>query len=209
MATTGQERHVGRFGRWAETYDSSPLQRMVFEPIQNEVVGLAGRLNPEAHAILDIGCGTGQLLRRLALRFPEADLTGIDPSPEMISAACAALPEGVPVTFVKGYAERLPFEDDAFEAATTTMSFHHWADQPASLHEIARVLSPGGVFLLADALPTGWLRWVFTRNGHGTFNPPDRMGEMLCDAGFEVEGFHPVAGFGNTLQVVVGRIPGI
>lgn len=206
MSDELHDRHVGRFGRWADTYDASPLQRFVFAPIQEAVIERSAHAATAPATILDVGCGTGQLLRRLARRFPEATLTGVDASGEMIAAACAALPDGLPVTFLETPAERLPFKDATFDLVTTTMSFHHWADQPTALREIARVLSPRGAFLLADALPTGWLRWVFTRNGHGTFNAPARLRKMFGDAGFKVEGFERVPGFGGTIQIAVGRL---
>jgi len=207
MSDSSHDRHVGRFDRWAETYDESVLQRLLFGPLQRSVVELAADAVAAPRSILDVGCGTGRLLRCLAERFPGADLTGVDASGEMIATARAALGEVGRATFVQGYAEHLPFGDASFDLVTTTMSFHHWADQPAALLEISRVLVPGGAFLLADALPTGWWRWVFAHDGHGTFCAPAQLGEMLAEAGMRVEGAHRVRGFGGTIQTFVSRMP--
>jgi ubiquinone/menaquinone biosynthesis C-methylase UbiE len=208
MGGAAEDRNVARFGRWAETYDRSLLQRFVLGPVQEAVAARAAVVSPSPRSVLDVGCGTGQLLRRFARRFPGAALTGIDPSPEMVRAAAAAVPEGAPVTFVQGYAEHLPFEDAAFDLVATTMSFHHWADQPSALHEVRRVLAPEGAFLLADALATGWMRWFFSiGEAHDAFNTPARLTEMFREAGLTVERLDAVPGFGGTIRVVVGRAP--
>lgn len=202
------DKNVGRFGRWAESYDRSPLQRFVFAPIQAAVVERAAIAVSAPRRVLDVGCGTGQLLRRLSVRFPEADLTGVDPSEGMVRAAAVALPPSAPVTFVEGYAERLPLPDQHFELVATTMSFHHWADQPAALREVRRVLAPGAAFLLADALATGWMRWAFSiGEAHHAFNTPARLAEMFEDAGLVVEGSDAVPRFGGTIRITVGRRP--
>jgi ubiquinone/menaquinone biosynthesis C-methylase UbiE len=201
------DKHVGRFGRWAEHYDRSVLQRLIFGPLQERVLEQIAAAVPEPGAVLDVGCGTGQLMRRVAGRFPLATLTGVDPSADMVRVAQASVPDGAPVRFLEAFAEHLPFEGRAFDAVVTTMSFHHWANQPDALLEVRRVLSPGGVFVLADALPVGMLRWVFTRKGHGSFNSPAVLGQMLRDAGFEFVRFVPVARFAGTIQLVVSRVP--
>jgi ubiquinone/menaquinone biosynthesis C-methylase UbiE len=208
MGGAADDRNVARFGRWADTYDRSLLQRFVLGPVQEAVVGRASEVFPLPRSVLDVGCGTGQMLRGFARRFPGAELTGIDPSPEMVRAAAAAVPEGVPVTFVEGFAEQLPFRDAAFDVVTTTMSFHHWADQQAALREVRRVLAPVGVFLLGDALATGWMRWFFSiGEARGAFNTPARLTEMFREAGLAVDRLDPVPGFGGTIRVAVGRAP--
>ncbi len=196
---------IARFSRWADTYDRSILQRLVFAPLQHAVVERAARELGSACRILDAGCGTGQLLRRLAQRFPDAVLTGVDPAADMVRRARQAVSDGVPVTFAEARAEHLPFGDASFDLVTTTMSFHHWGDQPVALREIARVLAPSGVFLLADALPAGWLRWAFARRGHGRFNPPASLKEMIDEAGLSFVEFAPVARFGGSIQIAVCR----
>jgi ubiquinone/menaquinone biosynthesis C-methylase UbiE len=206
MTTDPSDHDVGRFGRWADTYDESVLQRFLFGPLQGSALEQAATLVAAPRAVLDIGCGTGQLLHRAARRFPASTLTGIDASEEMIRVARSSVPEGVPVEFVHGFAEELPFPDATFELVTTTMSFHHWADQPKALREVARVLAPGGVFALADALPVGWLSWLFVHSGDGgRFNTPRVLREMLQGAGLRVDRFAPAPRLGGTVQVVLSR----
>jgi ubiquinone/menaquinone biosynthesis C-methylase UbiE len=198
---------VARFGRWAESYDESILQRLIFAPLQEFTLAQAAAVVPAPAAVLDVGCGTGLLLRQAARRFPTSELTGVDASQGMIDVALASLPPDAPVHFLHAFAESLPFPDASFDLVVTTMSFHHWTDQPAALREVRRVLVPGGVFALTDALPVGLLRWAFVRRGHGRFNVPAALEQMLSDAALRVERFVAVPRFGGTLRVVIATRP--
>ena len=64
-------------------------------------------------SVLDVGCGTGELLREVGLRFPETARTGLDLSANMLAVAREKL--GGAVELVQGDAERLPFADGRFE----------------------------------------------------------------------------------------------
>ena len=100
--------------------------------------------------LLDVGCGTGYLLRLLAKRCPNAsELAGVDPAPSMIETAQQTADDRR-LRFTVGAAERLPYPDHHFALVVSTTSFDHWADQRAGLGECARVLAPGGHLVLAD-----------------------------------------------------------
>ncbi|TMF69833.1 MAG: methyltransferase domain-containing protein [Chloroflexi bacterium] len=81
------ERDLGRFNRWAATYDRHYLQRKVFEPVHKTLLEVAVTEASSAKAILDVGCGTGRLLRSAESLFPNARLEGVDPAPEMVATA--------------------------------------------------------------------------------------------------------------------------
>lgn len=110
-------------------------------------------VNP-GEAVLDLGCGTGTLLRALVARQSDARYTGIDPDPQVLAIARRRLQRNArpPVELTQGYAQDLPFPDAAFDLVISTLIFHHLPDQVkvAALREVRRVLTPHGRFLLVD-----------------------------------------------------------
>jgi ubiquinone/menaquinone biosynthesis C-methylase UbiE len=173
------DRDVDRSGRWAPNYDRSFLQRALFGPVQDATIAAAAGHSARPRVILDVGCGTGQLLGRLAARFPAAELVGADAAAGMIEQARAAVSGDLSVRFVTAFAEELPFPDASFDLVTSTVSFHHWADQRRGLREVRRVLNPGGLFILTDALADGWLWEIFAVGGGGRFLRPGELDAML------------------------------
>jgi ubiquinone/menaquinone biosynthesis C-methylase UbiE len=132
--------------------------------------------------VLDVGCGTGHLLRLLAGRCPQAtELAGIDPAPSMIEAAGQAACDRR-LRFTVGAAERLPYPDDAFDLVVSTTSFDHWADQKAGLGECARVLALGGHLVLAD-LFSSLLLPTLLAGRRGKARTRRRASQLLSAAG--------------------------
>jgi len=175
------DRDVAPFDRWSSHYDCSIPQRFFFGPIQEATIAEATRESAEINAVLDVGCGTGQLLRRMAGRYPDAELVGVDPSPGMTRQAQAATGSDRHIEFLSAYAEKLPFADAHFDLVMTTVSFHHWADQQQGLHEVRRVIRDGGLFVLVDALGPSWFHWLVAhRRNEGRFHSPDGLDEMLA-----------------------------
>jgi ubiquinone/menaquinone biosynthesis C-methylase UbiE len=140
---------VKRFDRWAATYDQSVMQRLYFVPIHSKMLDLLVRERPKdpASCVIDVGCGTGRLLRAASVRWPEAQLLGVDPAERMVAEATRLNPNAI---FKLASAESLPFPDQTADIVLSSLSFHHWANQGKGLQEIARVLRPGGFFCLAD-----------------------------------------------------------
>jgi len=140
---------VERFDQWAATYERSPMQRFLFMPIHSKMLRLLERKRPKDQPdfILDVGCGTGRLLRAVASKWPKARLFGVDPAQQMVSEAQRLNSNA---SFFLAPAESLPFPDQVADIVLSSMSFHHWADQKRGIHEIARVLRQGGYFCLAD-----------------------------------------------------------
>ena len=137
------DKDVERFGRWAPRYERSLLQRFFLTPIQTATIVEIGREVSQPKSILDIGCGTGALLRRLASAYPLATLVGVDAAAGMIAQAKAAAAEAAMLRLTQGLAEELPFPSGTFDLVVSTMSFHHWQDQQRGLAEVRRVLYPG------------------------------------------------------------------
>ncbi len=137
-----------RFDRWAATYDQSFMQRLYFIPVHSRMLDLlVQELKAPPLCIIDVGCGTGRLLRAAAIRWPEAQLFGVDPAEQMVSEAKRLIPDA---TFRFASAESLPFPEQTADIVFSSLSFHHWSNQTKGLQEVARVLRPGGLFCLAD-----------------------------------------------------------
>jgi SAM-dependent methyltransferase len=92
--------------------------------------------------VLDVGCGPGALTAELVARVGADAVSAVDPSETFVVAARARHP-GVRVE--QAAAEKLPFEDHAFDAALAQIVVHFMADPVEGLREMARVTRPGGV----------------------------------------------------------------
>ncbi|MFN3210490.1 MAG: bifunctional 2-polyprenyl-6-hydroxyphenol methylase/3-demethylubiquinol 3-O-methyltransferase UbiG [Roseovarius sp.] len=96
--------------------------------------------------VLDLGCAGGFMAEAMAERG--ARVTGIDPAKEAIAAARAhAALSGFDIQYDTGAGEALPYENDAFDAVVCVDVLEHVADLQQVLREVARVLTPGGLFL--------------------------------------------------------------
>jgi hypothetical protein len=100
------ETTVRRFDRRASTYETSALQPFLFGPVQHTALQLARQHLPQARRILEVGCGTGQLLRRARPCYPLASLIGIDLAGQMLATANALTPEKLSVDFIRAQAEQ-------------------------------------------------------------------------------------------------------
>jgi ubiquinone/menaquinone biosynthesis C-methylase UbiE len=107
-------------------------------------------LLPEGATVLEIGVGTGGLLTELAARGGQ--VIGMDHSPAMLEEArrrlTAAGIDGIELRL--GEMSHLPLPDASVACVVANMVLHHAAEPSAVLAEIRRVLTPGGVLLLAD-----------------------------------------------------------
>jgi SAM-dependent methyltransferase len=142
---------------------------------------LALRETRAPRRILDAGCGTGGLMKRLAAAFPDATVLGLDLD---LGAARLAQAKGGGVLSV-GSIDRLPFADDAFDAAVSAdVLCHRGVDERRALAELRRCLRPGG--LLALNLPA--YRWLYSAHDVAVDNARryamDELRRLLAAAGF-------------------------
>lgn len=135
------------FDRWAKNYDIL-LTTPFYQAVHKRLLTYADF--PKAGHMLDLGCGTGKLFKRLGKLYPDLTGVGLDLSPEMLAQARRKNIHGDRFSFVQGNAEAQPFSDHTFDAAFNTISFLHYLNPETVLGEVQRVLKPGGKFYLAD-----------------------------------------------------------
>jgi ubiquinone/menaquinone biosynthesis C-methylase UbiE len=164
--------------RWSAYLDASlamTLKRMADLPAEH---------------VLDVACGTGQLLALMAQRTDESELIGIDRVPAMLEVASRRL--GDRATFLAAEAQHLPFGDARFQLVTTTNALHYFPDASGVLREIRRVISPDG-----DLIITDWCRnyvWMkilnrvlpWTQHAHVHTFTTNELNASLSEAGFRI-----------------------
>ncbi len=91
--------------------------------------------------VLDLATGVGAMAARLAARYPGISLVGVDLSEQQLSAARKNHPE---LSFLRGDATKLPFDDRTFDRVHCSWLLEHVPDPTAVLREVRRVLKPGG-----------------------------------------------------------------
>lgn len=183
MTITPQSEDVQSFERWSKSYETSLLQFLLFDPIHKHALNLVPK-DFRPGSILDMGCGTGRLLREAAERWPEAHLFGADPSEGMISQARRLTPNA---NFQVSLAETLPLPEGSMDLVLSTASFHHWQDQQEGLRRVAATLRGGGLFVLADFVaPLG----IWYLHPHGRRTDRHKLREMFYAAGLKIQSQH-------------------
>jgi ubiquinone/menaquinone biosynthesis C-methylase UbiE len=182
MTTVPPYRDVAAFNDRATGYDLGSRGRLHHQ-ISDRTASLAVASVPAPRRVLDLGCGTGYLLRTLAARYQDAEqLVGIDAAPEMVRTASASTHDDR-LTFAVGVAERIGYPDDTFDLIVSTTSFDHWSDQQAGLTECARVLRPAGRLVLVDQF--SWtLAPTMLTSRRGKARTRRRATRLLLGAGF-------------------------
>ncbi len=130
-----------RFVQWA-----SPERAYVTEILRLISLKSGDRL-------LDIGCGSGDLLAMAAVQEPGAILVGLDPNEDALELASHKIPGTIHAAeLYQGVAETLPFEDESFDIVCATRLFARLdaRTRASALRECWRVLRPGGRLLVAD-----------------------------------------------------------
>ncbi|WP_306214559.1 class I SAM-dependent methyltransferase [Actinoplanes sp. RD1] len=149
--------YIPAMGRHWMLFLYDPVTRLAGLPRVHDQLLDRAAVRP-GHQVLEIGCGPGDLLLRLARRTPDAPATGIDPDPAALRRARRkAGRAGLTVRFEHAYAAGLPLPDGSVDRVLSSYMFHHLdaAGKVAALREVARVLRPGGELHLVDADGTG------------------------------------------------------
>jgi malonyl-CoA O-methyltransferase len=128
------------------------------------------RLTDSPSRVLDLGTGTGKAARTVAMRFPDAEVIGVDLSPGMVEEATKALPEGLAerVRYEVADASALPFDDGAFDLVVLMNMIPFF-------EELARVTASGGRVLVANSFGSQTPIYV----------PPEQLRRDLTNVGFD------------------------
>lgn len=149
--------------------------------------------------VLDVGCGEGRYCRVLAGRG--ALCTGIDPVKKFIDRAKELDPQG---DYRVGFAESLPFPDDAFDFVVSYLTLVDIPDIRAAIPEMARVLRPGGRLVVATISNFCCTEepWIRDENGEKLHRPVkgymDEKAIRCTWAGIDIINYH------RPLSVVMG-----
>jgi len=110
-------------------------------------------------AILDVGCGGGRTVRKLAAIAAEGKVYGIDHSEQSVAAARKTNRQGIAqgrVEIRQASVSGLPFSDDLFDLVTAVETHYFWPDLPGDMREVQRVLKLGGtLIIIAEAYKGG------------------------------------------------------
>lgn len=155
-----EEHNVKRFNKWAGSYDTGIIN-VFFKMCYRKIRPLLHL--QDGMKLLDVGCGTGGLLKELSGSGKELNLYGIDLSSEMINAARVKLKDEKHTELYEGAAADLPFQSNYFDYVVCMNSLHHHPNPKQSLFEMTRVLKPGGVMIVMDGFVDSTVRKIFSR----------------------------------------------
>ncbi|MBU9837941.1 class I SAM-dependent methyltransferase [Rahnella perminowiae] len=140
-----------QFGSQAQDYLTSAVHSQ-----GADLQRLAALLAPYKEAqIIDLGCGAGHA--SFVAAGVVKNVIAYDLSAQMLDVVMQAARDKqlTNITVQQGMAESLPFEDHSAEVIISRYSAHHWHDVGQALREVARVLKPGGKFIMMDVVSPG------------------------------------------------------
>ncbi|MEK7644000.1 MAG: class I SAM-dependent methyltransferase [Patescibacteria group bacterium] len=152
--TKFEDKNKKMFSWVARYYDNGLFRKYYFEKIYDRVLleaeGTMKNYFGRPIKLLDVACGTGEIINRLSRKFPESEFLGADFSEEMLAKARAKPPTATKIRFLAAEVTALPFANETFDLIICTEAFHHFSRPDDALREIRRLLKPDGMFLLID-----------------------------------------------------------
>ena len=107
------------------------------------------------YVILDVGCGGGKTVSRLAQKAPRGKVFGIDYSADMVEYSKKVNKKLIAenrVEIVEGSVDKMDFSDDFFDLVTAIETYYFWPSFSDALKEIKRVLKPDGKLLIVNEM---------------------------------------------------------
>jgi ubiquinone/menaquinone biosynthesis C-methylase UbiE len=140
--------------------------------------------------VLEIGCGTGEVLLTVKRLMPDVEVIGLDPDPKALDRAKAkAARNEFKMQLDQGFADQLPYADQSLDRVLSSFMFHHLNEDERlkTLQEARRVLKPEGSFHLVDfenSHGIGQLVKLFHQAERLRDNSRDRILTLMKEAGF-------------------------
>lgn len=176
----------------AQAYSSASAEIYLSKIDDSFVEHAIGLIEPAPGRAVDIGCGPGQILKKLSARLPEWEFCGVDRSFAMIRLAAES--EGNPspatgsvgpakgnVQFVRADANSLPFRDGSFDLVLCNSVLHHMREPSRLLAEIRRIAKPNAGILLRDLRRPSRISYSFHVRWHGR-HYEGLMYKLYCDS---------------------------
>jgi ubiquinone/menaquinone biosynthesis C-methylase UbiE len=157
--TSAEPSIVERIATALEVRAADRQQRRMLESYLNEIQF------PPAARVLEVGCGTGPVARRLATWPNVAEVIGLDPSAVFIAKARELSAQHANLSFREGLAHPLPFSDAELDVVVFHTTLCHLSEPREALREAFRVLRPGGWLAIYDG------DYASTTFGTGTLDP--------------------------------------
>jgi ubiquinone biosynthesis O-methyltransferase len=162
--TSEPKQDLGELPAAYHRWRTSELGRITDRIEEQTLLDLLGPVT--GRRLLDVGCGDGALSVRLARSG--AVVTGLDNAPRMLVAARRRAAEAViPMTFVEGDAQSLPFPNCSFDIVVSVTVLCFVKEPAKALQEMARVLRPGGKLVIGEL--GRWSIWAAKRRIAGWF----------------------------------------
>lgn len=153
MEDKKQIKSVEMFNKTAERYydtyngrHAKKVTALVYQSLEE--------IMQESGALLDVGCGTGSLIRQLENRYKRWKFFGIDLSEKMLGI-CERY-KSDRQCFFKASSEKIPFDEKTFKVVTCTDSFHHYVNPQKAMEEMYRVLEKDGHLVMSEI----WLPFI-------------------------------------------------
>lgn len=189
------------FNKLASTYEmEEALQepRKCYAPVMKIIKERADK----ELKLLDVGCGTGVMLKLICKEYPKAkEILGIDLSPAMVKKANSNL-KGYTAHVIKGKIETVGLHEEFYNIVLCMHSFHHYPYPLKSLKRLWRTLCRNGILIIADNHYEGWGRikrnldlWIH--------DYPD--GDMWMYSCFELSVLTKLAGFKKQQYYKIGE----
>ncbi len=158
MINTASTRRQWNF--WAGFYENLWVQRVSLKPTRCQLLKSLEQLveSGEVCCLLDVGCGTGQLIRDILTAFPQVILhiTGIDYADGMVRQAEKNLKDLDHVSLCRMDAHDIRQLDQTFDIIVCTHSFPYYLNQSQVLRHFYQALKPEGHLILAQAASESW-----------------------------------------------------